>query len=34
MGGCGFRLCFSGKLTNLNSISLSFRQIDDLDSSA
>lgn len=32
MGSSGFCLVFSGKLTDLNSISLSFRQIDNLDS--
>ena len=33
-GGGGFCLGFRGKLTNLNSISLSFWQIDNLDSAA
>jgi hypothetical protein len=32
--GGGFCLSFRGKLTYLNSISLSFRQIDNLDSAA
>jgi hypothetical protein len=34
VGGGSFCLGFPGKLTNLNSISLSFRQIDNLDSAA
>ena len=34
VGGGGFCLGFRGKLTNLNSISLSFWQIDNLDSAA
>ena len=34
VGGRGFCLGFRGKLTNLNSISLSFWQIDNLDSAA
>jgi hypothetical protein len=32
VGGGSFCLGFTGKLTNLNSISLSFWQIDNLDS--
>ena len=34
VGGGGFCLGFRGKLTNLNSISLSFWQIDNLDPAA
>jgi hypothetical protein len=34
MGGGGFCLSFPGKLTDLNSISLSSWQIDNLDSAA
>jgi hypothetical protein len=34
VGGGSFCLGFPGKLTNLNSISLSFWQIDNLDSAA
>jgi hypothetical protein len=34
VGGGGFCLGFPGKLTYLNSISLSFWQIDNLDSAA
>jgi hypothetical protein len=34
MGGSGFGLRLPGKLTNLNSISLSFWKIDNLDSAA
>jgi hypothetical protein len=34
MGGGSFCLSFPGELTDMNSISLSFWQIDNLDSAA